>query len=403
MNIDLRTLALALTLSGVASSAALAQPQTAPTPVRSAEPTPKMCQLGDVRLENGATLRNVRMSYITLGALNPAKSNAILSIHGLRGTRNSQTSWAGPGKAFDTAKYFVVQPDTLGVTSLNSEATTSPTRSGLMMTFPRFTIRDMVALEYRLLTDCLGINHLVAVTGTSMGGMESMQWAVSYPDFMEAVIPMVPQARASRQAQAVWTLARRAIALDPKWKDGAYAADDPPRAGAALGTGVQNLFGSSSEAMQSRPAPGPAPAPRPAGAPPATEAGPPGGGVDARDWYYRTLAIETHDISNTPEFKGDLPAAAKTIKARLLLFPNCRDQLLAPTEGGVFEVAKAAPKAKVIDINDRQGHGGTTTPTSEALITAEVRDLLSRIEQGKSGIKGSRFQRGRKLDNYCAG
>src|SRR4051812_35705473 len=147
------------------------------------------CPLGDLKLESGEVIRNFRMTYITFGTLNEKKTNAILSIHGLQGNRNSQSYWVGRGKAFDPDRYFIVQPDTLGVASIEPAATTSPTRSGLNMKFPRFNIRDMVNAEYRMLTECVGVRHLVAVAGSSMGGIETMQWAVSYPAFMDAAIP----------------------------------------------------------------------------------------------------------------------------------------------------------------------------------------------------------------------
>ena len=95
------------------------------------------CQLGDVRLESGAVIPNVRMTYITHGTLNAERSNAILSIYGLRGIRDAQSFLAGPGRALDTDRYFVIQPDTLGVASTDPNATTSPTRSGMNMSFPR--------------------------------------------------------------------------------------------------------------------------------------------------------------------------------------------------------------------------------------------------------------------------
>ena len=138
-------------------------------------PAAQICKLGDLKLESGKVIPNFQMSYITFGKLDDRKSNAVLSLHGLRGNRNSQTMWAGPGKAFDTDRYFVIQPDTLGAISTDPNATTSATRSGMNMSFPRFNMRDMVNAEYRLLTECLGVKHLVAVTGTSMGGMESYQ------------------------------------------------------------------------------------------------------------------------------------------------------------------------------------------------------------------------------------
>ena len=101
-------------------------------------PAPQSCNLGDLKLESGAVIPNFRMTYITHGTLNAQKSNAILSIHGLQGNRNNQSYWVGPGKAFDPKKYFIIQPDTLGVASTDPNATTSPTRSGMNMKFPRF-------------------------------------------------------------------------------------------------------------------------------------------------------------------------------------------------------------------------------------------------------------------------
>ena len=88
-------------------------------------PPAQTCQLGDLQLESGEVIKDFRMTYITFGKLNAGKSNAILSIHGLQGNRNSQSAWVRPGGAFDTNKYFVIQPDTLGVASTDPNATTS--------------------------------------------------------------------------------------------------------------------------------------------------------------------------------------------------------------------------------------------------------------------------------------
>ena len=101
------------------------------TPPAVAQPSSvQTCQLGDLRLESGAVIPNVRMTYITHGTLNAERSNAILSIHGLRGNRDAQSFLAGPGRALDTNTHFVIQPDTLGVASVDPNATTSRMRSG---------------------------------------------------------------------------------------------------------------------------------------------------------------------------------------------------------------------------------------------------------------------------------
>lgn len=382
----------ALRLISLAAVASTALAQTAaPQP-----PLVQICQLGDLRLESGEVIKDFRMSYITFGTLNADKSNAILSIHGLQGNRNSQSAWAGPGRAFDTNKYYVIQPDTLGAASNDPNATTSPTRSGLNMTFPRFNIRDMVRAEHRMLTECLGIKRLVAVAGSSMGGIETMQWAVSFPDFMAVAIPQTPMARANRQGNFIWESIRQAIMLDPKWRDGNYPNDDPPRAGIGVGLQIQTVVGWSAagfeEGFATR---------EQVHAFHAESAKTVGNNVQARDWIYRSWAIQSHDIGQTPGFKGDFAAAARSIKARVLMFPNCQDQLHPPREGGVLEALQHIPVAKLVNYDDIGGHRGSTSATSLATFATEVRDLLKRVEDGRAGINGPRIPKNFDRADYC--
>ena len=359
-------------------------------------PAVQTCQLGELKLESGEVIRDFRMTYITAGTLNADKSNAILSIHGLQGNRNSQSAWAGPGQAFDTKRYFVIQPDTLGAASNDPNATTSPTRSGLNMLFPRFNIRDMVKAEHRMLTECLGIKKLLAVAGSSMGGIETMQWAVSFPDFMHAVFPQTPMARANRQGNFIWESIRQAIMLDPKWQDGNYPNDDPPRAGIGVGLQIQTVVGWSAagfeEAFATR---------EQVHAFHAQGVKSVGNGVQPRDWIYRSWAIQSHNIGDTPGFKGDFAAAARSIKARVVMFPNCHDQLHPPREGGVLEAMQYIPVAKLVDYDDIGGHRASTGAKALAIFATEVRDLLKRIEDGRPGIGGPRIPRNFTRPDYC--
>lgn len=382
---------LAAALGGTLLAAlalAPARPQTTPAV--------QTCELGDLKLESGAVIPSFRMTYITFGTLNPEKSNAILSLHGLQGNRNGQSFLAGPGRAFDTNRYFVVQPDTLGMATVEPNATTSPTRSGLNMSFPRFSVRDMVQAEHRMLTECLGIQRLVAVSGVSMGGIESLQWAVSYPTFMEAVIPIVPTARTPRQGNYAWEGVRQTIMLDPKWRDGAYPSDDPPRAGIGVGLQIQSILGSSAggyeETFSNREQVLDAYA---------ADVKVLGERLQPRDWIYRSWAIQGHDISLGSPFNGILAEAARSIRARVLLLPNCYDQLHPPRESAVLEVAQHIPTAKLVDLDDIGGHRGFQSPRAVGVITAEVKELLKRVEDGRPGISGPRFPRTWARNEYC--
>lgn len=381
-----------LALLTAMSLALLAEPALGQTP------PVQTCQLGDLTLESGEVIRNFRMTYITFGTLNAQKSNAILSLHGLQGNRNSQTYWVGPDKAFDPKRYFIIQPDTLGVASTDPNATTSPTRSGLNMSFPRFNIRDMVNAEHRMLTQCLGIKRLVAVAGSSMGGIEAFQWAVSFPGFMDAVIPGTPMARANRQGNFIWEAVRQVVMVDPKWQDGNYSNDDPPRAGIGVGLQIQSVVGSSAAGYEQE-----FTTREQVHAAFAEDAKRVGNTVQARDWIYRSWAIQSHDISQTHNFKGDLAAAARSIRARVLILPNCQDQLHPPREGGVLEAAQHIPHTKLVDLDDTGGHRGSRSARSLATFDTEVKDLLKRIAEGKPGISGPRFPKNWTRNDFCPG
>ena len=107
------------------------------------------------------------------------------------------------------------------------------------MDFPKFTIRDMVESQYRLMKEKFGIDHVVAVVGPSMGGMQVLQWGVSHPGYMDALVAMVPLAKTPAWTVAVLEASRKAIMTDPAWKDGNYEA--PPEKGIRLWRDISRL------------------------------------------------------------------------------------------------------------------------------------------------------------------
>ena len=156
------------------------------------QPPHQLFNEGDLKLESGEVIKDFSISYVTHGTLNANKSNAILMVTAISGNHHRIDFMIGPGKALDPDKYFIIATDAIanGLTTSPSNSTAQP-----RMLFPKFTIRDMVESQYRLLKEKFGIEHLVAVVGPSMGGMQTLQWGVSHPDMMDGLVAMVPLAR----------------------------------------------------------------------------------------------------------------------------------------------------------------------------------------------------------------
>jgi homoserine O-acetyltransferase/O-succinyltransferase len=140
-------------------------------------PEHQFYRIGDLALESGEVIKDFSISYVTHGTLNARKSNAILMVTAIGGNHHRLDFLIGPGKALDTDKYFIICADAIG-----NGLSTSPSNSTMQprMKFPKFLIRDMVASQHKLLTEHLGISRVVAVIGPSMGGMQTLQWGMSY-------------------------------------------------------------------------------------------------------------------------------------------------------------------------------------------------------------------------------
>jgi homoserine O-acetyltransferase len=191
-----------------------------------------------LRLDAGVALSPFQVAYQTYGTLNPQRSNAVLICHALTGDQHvfnrhpvtGKTGWwdtmVGPGKPIDTERYFVICPNVLGACmGTTGPASTDPV-SGLPfgLDFPVITIRDMVRAQAMLL-DHLGIDSLFAVAGGSMGGMQVLQWAASYPERVFAALPIACATRHSAQNIAFHEVGRQAVMADPDWRGGRYFAE----------------------------------------------------------------------------------------------------------------------------------------------------------------------------------
>jgi homoserine O-acetyltransferase len=220
---------------------------------------------GPLKLESGASLAPLTIAYETYGQLNEDKSNAVLICHALSGDahaagyhdKDSKPGWwdiaIGPGKGFDTDKYFVICSNVIG----GCQGSTGPssidpsTGQPYGTSFPVITIKDMVNAE-KLLLDHLGITTLLAVAGGSMGGMQVLQWAVSYPDFVKNAVVIASTAASSPQQIAFNAVGRRAIIADPGFTGGNYYGKTTPAAGLSVARMVGHITYLSDESMLSK-------------------------------------------------------------------------------------------------------------------------------------------------------
>jgi homoserine O-acetyltransferase len=198
-------------------------------------------------LESGEKLGPVTVAYETYGKLNDQRSNAILLVHALSGDAHAagfhkgdeKPGWwddmIGPGKAFDTDKYFMICSNVLG----GCQGTTGPssvnpeTGKKYGLDFPIISISDMVHVQKRLI-DHLGIDQLLSVAGGSMGGMQALEWLVSYPDRLKSAVVIATAPKHSPQQIAFHEVGRQAIMADPHWKEGYYYGGHSPAKGLAV-------------------------------------------------------------------------------------------------------------------------------------------------------------------------
>ena len=141
------------------------------------------------KFETGQEMDNVKIAYVTYGKLNADKSNAVLLVPGTSSGRHWADDYVGPGKMYDSDKYFFI-----GVDAVGGGNSTQP-KDGLGIDFPRYTIRDIVHTEYHLVHEGLGLNGLHAVAGPSMGSFQGVEWGINYPTFMKGIVMIVPAAR----------------------------------------------------------------------------------------------------------------------------------------------------------------------------------------------------------------
>ena len=301
----------------------------------------QFAQLGDFKLENGQVIRDCRIGYRTFGRLNEAKSNAIVFPTWAGGTTEQLKGNIGPGKLVDSNLYFVILID-----ALSNGVSSSPSNSKLQprMKFPDFTLRDTVNTQYELVTRVLKLKHVKAVVGISMGGMQTFQWIVSYPDFMDLGIPIVGSPRLAPYDLLLWQSQLDGIMNDRSWNNGDYSVN-PARSpeyefGALLLTTPdhfnkemtrQKVFDELKKAREAH-----------------------GGGFDANDKVRQVQAMMTLDVS--APYGGSLEKAAGGVKAKLFVVVAKLDHVVTP--GPALEFARLL-RSKVMVLEGDCGHLAT--------------------------------------------
>jgi len=356
----------------VAATLLLALPAAAHTPQ---QPPHQSFAEGDLALESGEAIKDFAISYVTHGTLNAKKSNAILMVTAISGNHHRLDFMIGPGKAFDTDKYFVVCTDAIA-----NGFSTSPSNSKSQprMNFPKFSIRDMVQSQYRLMKEKLGIDHVVAVVGPSMGGMQVLQWGVSHPNYMDALVAMVPLAKTPAWSVAVMEASRKAIMNDPAWKDGNY--DAPPEKGIRLWRDILTLLSARTPDMYA------AQFKNGMDVLPWLEAQETAliKAFDANDWIYQTWAYDRHDVGTAQGFGGDTAKALASIKAKTLILTGTKDLLNPEFEPQEMGKNIAGVKMMTISPGTVTGHAsaGGAFPADVEFLNRETGAFLDGVTEG---------------------
>jgi homoserine O-acetyltransferase len=332
---------------------------------------------GDLKLESGETIKDFAISYVTHGKLNEKKTNAILMTSSIGGNHHRIDFLIGPGKALDTDKYFIIATDAIG-NGLSTSPSNSKSQHGT--SFPHFTIRDMVESQYRLVREKFGITHLLAVSGASMGGMQTLQWGVSHPEMMSALVALTPMAKTPAWSVAVNEATRKALIADAEYNNGNYTKQ-PEKGWRAWVDVLLTLATRTPDGLK--------------------EAYPKPldvvnwihgfedtwlkGGFDANDWIGQTWAYDRHDVGTSPGFNGDTAKALGSVKAKAILM-NAPSDLYNPTAEAADD-AKHIPEAEYVVIPSLQGHfaASPAKPADVEFMNAKIAGFLNRVtDNGKT-------------------
>ena len=315
----------------------------------------QFANIGDLKLQNGGVIRNCRIGYRTFGQLNADKSNVVVFPTWAGGTTEQLQSSIGPGKLVDSTRYFVIAID-----ALSNGVSSSPSNSRLQprMKFPKFSLRDTVESQHRLLTEVLHIDRVKAIVGISMGGMQVFQWLVSYPQFMEKAVPIVGSPRLAPYDLLLWQAQIEALMRDRDWNGGNYTSN-PARA-------LDFAFG---ELLLTTPTDYNRRMTRERVLADLDKARRDAKRSDANDKIRQDQAMMALDVSR--DFGGSLERAARAVKAKVLVVVAKFDHVVTP--GPATEFASLLG-AKLLELESDCGHLATACESRR--LNEAVNDFL---------------------------
>jgi len=314
----------------------------------------KSADIGDFKLVSGEVLRDCRIGYRTFGKINGDRSNIVVFPTWAGGTTEELKANVGPGKLISDADYYVVLIDALanGVSSSPSNSKAQP-----HMHFPKITVRDMVNTQHELLTRTLGIQHVKAVMGISMGGMQTFQWMVSYPDFMDKAIPIVGSPHVAPYDVVFWRLNIDSIEDSAGWNHGDYTENPAKVVHFEIGELIlqtpaeynrthtrEQVLAALKKAETDK-------------------------AEDANDTIRQSEAMMALDVSDA--FGGSMEKAAAAVKAKVFVVVSKQDHTVTPQPARDFAHLLHAP---LLELDSDCGH--LATGCEGAKLAAAVADFL---------------------------
>jgi homoserine O-acetyltransferase len=337
-------------LSAIACAFAFAAPVAF-----AAAPQQQFAHLGDLQLENKATIKDCSVGYRTIGTLNADKSNAILFTTWHTGTSRDAIGMLQSGALFDPAPWYVIVVDALG-NGVSCSPSNSKTQPG--PAFPQFSVRDMVDSQHKLLTEKLGIKHVRAVMGYSMGGMQTFQWAVSHPGFMDVAIPIAGTPRLTSSDMLFLRIVEKAAVDEPAYAGGRYASnprlpmynllfamnfDSPAHRSARTAPKDFEKFFRDSQAGDAD-------------------------GTDANNSLWQIRAVLGHDVAQG----GKLEDAAARVKAQLYPINAAQDHVVNPAPPVAFARLRK-DEATVLDTDCGHAALRCAMPAMKAVVEKALR------------------------------